>query len=62
MNTDIYEELLCDNCKVRIVEETKKLKGMDKYRPMKMAKKAREWVCTSCYAKIEARLNRRGSR
>ena len=54
-----YENDFCDECKVKIAEETAKLSLLDKMRPLRVAKKFSKIICKECNKKIRMKLNTR---
>lgn len=60
IDVELYQELICIDCKNNIVKEMNKLTRLQvlqaKFNPQRFAKKKANWVCADCRAKIEKHL------
>jgi len=54
-----YVELVCDECRTRVIAETAKLSKFDLLRPKKLARRFQMLVCGECRIKIIRRMKKR---
>lgn len=50
------EDIVCDDCKDKIIEATSKLSKLDMLLPLRVAKKFRKLLCPDCLDKCIKRL------
>ena len=61
---ELYGHLVCASCKLKLVEEMKKVKRTSIFTPIRMAHKFRKLLCKECLRKIliEIRSKKRWKR